>query len=88
MFNQRPMRQEIVDYCVQDVVYLPKLFDKYNGKLGNAVCLDATNSISLQASGNQNIWAYRVIEASADRVMLSQWAHFDNKKMDMKKGPW
>ena len=88
IFNRRPIRQEIVDYCVQDVFYLPKLFDRYNGKLGNAVCLDATSSISLDATGSQNVWANRVIEASADRVVLSQWEHFDNKRMDMKKGPW
>lgn len=88
VFNQRPMSTEIIDYCVQDVVYLPKLFDKYNGKLGNAVCLDATRSILLSATGSQNIWAYRVIEASAERVALSQREDFDNKKMDMKKGPF
>lgn len=88
VFNQRPMTEEIVEYCVQDVVYLPKLFDKYNGKLGNTVCLDATSSVLLDATGSQDIWAYRVIEASADRVALSQWEGFDNKRMDMKKGPW
>ena len=88
VFNQRPLRGEIVDYCVQDVAYLPHLFDKYNGKLGNAVCLDATNSVSLDATGKQNIWGYRVIEASADRVTLSQRADFDNKRMDMTKGPF
>lgn len=88
VFNELPMREEIVDYCVQDVAYLPKLFDKYNAKLGNAVCLDATNSMLLDATGSQNAWAYRVIEASAGRVALSQRADFDNKKMDMKKGPW
>lgn len=88
VFNERPIKEEIVDYCVQDVAYLPKLLDKYNGKLGNAVCLDATNSISLSATGSQNIWAYRVIEASVERVALSQRANFDNKKMDMKKGPF
>ena len=88
IFNERPMREEIVQYCVQDVAYMPKLFDKYNAMLGNAVCLDATNSISLDATGSQNIWAYRVIEASADRVTLSQRADFDNKRMDMKKGPF
>lgn len=65
------MRQEIIEYCVQDVVYLPRLFDKYNSKLGNAVCLDATRSILLDATGSQNVWAYRVIEASAERVALS-----------------
>ena len=88
VFNQRPMRQEILDYCVQDVVYLPKLFDKYNGKLGDAVCLDATSSILLNATGSQNLWAYRVIKASVERVVLSQREDFDNKRMDMKKGPW
>lgn len=80
VFNQRPMTEEIVEYCVQDVVYLPKL--------GNTVCLDATSSVLLDVTGSQNIWAYRVIEASADRVALSQWEGFDNKRMDMKKGPW
>lgn len=88
VFNQRPMRDEVVEYCVQDVIYLPKLFAKYNAKLGNAVCLDATSSISLDATGSQNVWAYRVIEASTDRVALSQREDFDNKRMDMKKGPW
>lgn len=88
VFNQRPMKEEIVEYCVQDVVYLPKLFDKYNTKLGNAVCLVATTSVFFDATGSQNVWAYRVIEASADRVALSQWEGFDNKRMDMKKGPW
>lgn len=88
VFNERPMREKIVEYCVQDVAYLPKLFDKYNTKLGNAVCLDATSSLSLSATESQNSWAHRVIEASADRVALSQREDFDNKRMDMKKGPW
>ena len=73
-------------YCVQDVVYLPKLFGKYNAKLANAVFLDATISTSLSTTGSQNIWAYRVVEASAERVVLSQSEDFDNKRMDMKKG--
>ena len=88
VFNQRPMREEIVDYCVQDVVYLPKLFDKYNAKLANAVRLDPTITTSLSTTGSQNVWAYRVIESSAERVALSQREDFDSKRMDMKKGPW
>lgn len=77
-----------MEYCVQDVAYLPRLFEKYYGKLGNAVCLDAGNSVLLEASGSQNVWAYRVVEASVERVRLSQREDFDGRRMDMKKGPW
>ncbi|KAL3147995.1 hypothetical protein ABBQ38_014291 [Trebouxia sp. C0009 RCD-2024] len=30
VFNIRPMKQEIVDYCIQDVTFLPKLYDEYS----------------------------------------------------------
>ena len=30
VFNFRPMRQEIIDYCIQDVTFLPKLYDEYS----------------------------------------------------------
>ncbi len=33
VFNTRPMRQEIIDYCTQDVVYLPALWTTYSRKL-------------------------------------------------------
>ena len=29
VFNARPMRQAIVDYCIQDVTFLPDLYDLY-----------------------------------------------------------
>ena len=29
VFNARPMRQAIVDYCIQDVTFLPHLYDMY-----------------------------------------------------------
>ena len=32
-FNIRPMRQEIVDYCANDVIHLPALWAIYNRKL-------------------------------------------------------
>ena len=44
VFNQRPMKKEVVIHCVQNVLYLPNLPDKYKAKLGSAVCLDATGS--------------------------------------------
>ena len=34
VFNIRPMLQDIVDYCAQDVVYLPVLWNVYSQKIG------------------------------------------------------
>ncbi|TDZ13982.1 hypothetical protein C8035_v002944 [Colletotrichum spinosum] len=33
VFNQRPLSQAILDYCVQDVEYLPRLWNIYNSKM-------------------------------------------------------
>ncbi|KAL2201944.1 exonuclease [Sarocladium strictum] len=33
VFNDRPLREEIREYCVQDVHFLPRLWDCYNRKL-------------------------------------------------------
>lgn len=33
VFNARPMLQDIIDYCTQDVVYLPVLWENYNKKI-------------------------------------------------------
>jgi exonuclease 3'-5' domain-containing protein 1 len=32
IFNQRPIPDDIISYCVGDVQYLPKLWDKFQGK--------------------------------------------------------
>lgn len=34
VFNERPLRLEVLEYCIQDVAYLPTLWAKYNNKLG------------------------------------------------------
>ena len=34
VFNTRPMLQDIVDYCAQDVVCLPVLWNSYSQKIG------------------------------------------------------
>ena len=33
VFNARPMLQDVIDYCTQDVVYLPVLWKMYNRKI-------------------------------------------------------
>ena len=35
-FNARPISQDLVDYCVQDVTYLPKLFEQYTKKIAKS----------------------------------------------------
>ncbi|CAE6477468.1 unnamed protein product [Rhizoctonia solani] len=34
-WDERPLRQELVDYCLADVIYLPRLLQVYESKLGN-----------------------------------------------------
>jgi exonuclease 3'-5' domain-containing protein 1 len=33
VFEERPLSEAIKNYCVQDVVYMPKLWSMYNGKM-------------------------------------------------------
>ena len=33
VFNERPLREDIIKYCAQDVIHLPKLWNTYNRKL-------------------------------------------------------
>ncbi|KAK7751866.1 hypothetical protein SLS62_006167 [Diatrype stigma] len=33
VFNERPLRKEVEEYCIQDAVYLPRLWSKYNEML-------------------------------------------------------
>lgn len=33
VFNERPLSQEIVHYCIQDVDFLPRLWARYDGRL-------------------------------------------------------
>ncbi|KAF9884467.1 hypothetical protein FE257_001728 [Aspergillus nanangensis] len=34
IFNRRPLPEEIIQYCAQDVQILPKLYHTYNGRIG------------------------------------------------------
>ncbi|KAF2009010.1 hypothetical protein BU24DRAFT_455931 [Aaosphaeria arxii CBS 175.79] len=36
VFNERPLRKEIRDYCMQDVKFLPRLWKLYDQKMGQA----------------------------------------------------
>ncbi len=34
VFNERPMAKDLIDYCTQDVRYLPRLWAYYQSRLG------------------------------------------------------
>ena len=75
-FNDSPLLQRIIDYCVVDAKYLPRLFNKYNEALGNQAGVMAVDSLW----GNEDLkkladgvfsWQCRVSQESRARVRLA-----------------
>jgi exonuclease 3'-5' domain-containing protein 1 len=73
IFNERPMKPEIILYCAQDVILLPGLYDVYNAKL----CLPG-----------QAFWQAQVRAATEDRIKLSQSPRYDGQAKSKVRGPW
>ena len=79
-FNDNPLHPDIINYCVVDAAYLPRLFDSYNRALGNCVSLAALDVLW----GNERLdpmttrhlnptfsWECRVLQHSMERVAYS-----------------
>ena len=75
-FNDSPLCQGIIDYCVADAKYLPQLFNKYNEALGNRVDVMAVDELW----GNEDLekladgvfsWQCRILKESRARVRLA-----------------
>ncbi len=64
-FRVRPLSQEVIDYCVVDVAYMPNLYKNYN--------LMLENTVSLVSWG---YWSRRIIEATEKRVAQAQGTEF------------
>ena len=73
VFNDRPLSDEMLKYCVQDVSLLPQLWEVYNAKL--------------ELPWNAQ-WKGRVAEETKRRVDLSQSASYNGKGRHMALGPW
>lgn len=73
MFNERPLKKEILEYCGQDVVLLPALFEVYSAKL--------------RAPG-KGAWRSMVRTATQERIELSQSAGYDGQAKSKICGPW
>lgn len=73
IFNERPMRSEIVQYCASDVALLPGLYNVYNAKL----CLPGAK-----------FWQVQVRETTKNRIKLSQSPGYDGQAKTKARGPW
>jgi len=73
IFNERPMKPEIIQYCARDVVLLPGLYEVYNAKL---------------RLPGQAFWQAQVREATVDRIKLSQSPAYDGQAKSKVCGPW
>jgi exonuclease 3'-5' domain-containing protein 1 len=70
VFNTRPLSGVIMQYCVQDVQFMPELWHLYNSKMADEVT-----------------WKVKVLEASKERVALSQTSTFNGKGKHMALAP-
>jgi exonuclease 3'-5' domain-containing protein 1 len=62
IFNDRPIRPEIVQYCAWDIALLPGLYNVYNAKL---------------RLPGETFWQVQVREATKDRIKLAQSPGYD-----------
>ena len=80
-FNDDPLHEDIVNYCVVDAAYLPQLFKAYNEALGNRVSLLAVDLLW----GNEHLdctesgvfsWECRILQLSKMRAEHALDPHF------------
>lgn len=74
VFEERPLREEVWDYCVQDVEILPILWKVYEGRLG--------------ALGNEEVWRKRIEVETLRRVEESQGVGYEPNGRHKALGPW
>ena len=69
-FNENPLHEDIVNYCVVDAANLPRLFETYNRALGNRVSLwaiDENEGLECDSDGPHS-WECKILELSKTRV--------------------
>ncbi|KAH6708747.1 domain-containing protein 1, partial [Leptodontidium sp. MPI-SDFR-AT-0119] len=73
MFNERPLKTKIVQYCKQDVELLPTLWEVYSRRL------------RVPSNG---FWRSMVREATQERIKLSRSIHYNGQAKTKICGPW
>ena len=73
VINERPLKPEIVSYCVNNVVHLPELYGVYETKL---------------RPPGETFWRVQVQNATTKRIKLSQRPDYDGQPDCKVYGPW
>ncbi|KAL8845227.1 MAG: hypothetical protein Q9176_000395 [Flavoplaca citrina] len=71
-FNDDPLHEDLINYCVVDAAYLPRLFETYNAILGTPVSI-TTHWARRFGKGD---WDERILSESWDRVGLALRPNF------------
>lgn len=84
-FNDHPLHEDIVNYCVADAAYLPRLFEKYNNyaalkrsvDLRTRVCVWPKIGYGCYQYNRYGVdWADRIVTTSWERVQKATDANF------------
>lgn len=73
LFNERPIKPEILEYCAQDVSLLPGLYSFYQKKLIHP---------------ENKFWEAEVQIATRERIKLSQSPGYNGRTRENARGPW
>lgn len=73
VFNERPLRSDILEYCAHDVEVLASLWDEYSTKLRKP---------------GYGCWRSMIRHETQQRIKLSQSSHYDGQAESKKYGPW
>lgn len=73
VFNERPLRRELVEYCMMDVRVLPSLYERYDSELKHP---------------NKRDWRKRVDQATLQRVKDSQGPEYEPNGPHKTLSPW
>lgn len=80
VLNERPMRREIIDYCAQDVTFLPSLWLRYSMRVTPewAAKVDVETEKLIQQSQSSDF------ELSEEAKRMSPWALTEEERVKYK----
>ena len=71
-FNDNPLHEDLINYCIVDAAYLPRLIERYNAILGTPVSITTHWARKFEKGG----WDERILSESWDRVGLALRPNF------------
>ena len=85
VFNERPMRSEIIEYCIKDVLLLPKLWEYYDSRLDQLA--EPLIGKSWYYFGLAKSWRARVEQETKRRIKFSQSQDYEPESREKAKSP-